>query len=68
MKNIIFICVLILLIPVAAFAQSTGFNFQGRLNDGSAGATGNVQLEVRLYDSLKGGAQIGPTVAFRVCP
>ena len=68
MKNIIFICALILLIPVAAFAQSTAFNFQGRLNDGSAAATGNVQLEIRLYDSLKGGAQIGPTVSIPSVP
>ncbi|MEP6703862.1 MAG: hypothetical protein ABJB34_03570 [Acidobacteriota bacterium] len=62
MKNLFFICSLILLIPVAALAQSTAFTFQGRLNDGTAGAAGNVQLEVRLYDSLAGGGQIGSTV------
>src|ERR1041385_5886159 len=68
MKNIICIYVLILLISVASFAQSTAFNFQGRLNDGSTGTTGNVQLEIRLYDSLKGGTQIGPTVGIPSVP
>lgn len=62
MKNLILIYALILLIPVAALAQSTAFTFQGRLNDGSAAASGNVQLEVRLYDALTGGTQIGSTV------
>src|SRR6185369_7788751 len=62
MKTIIFMCALILLIPGAVLAQSTAFSFQGRLNDGSAAAAGNVQLEVRLYDSLTGGTQIGSAV------
>lgn len=62
MKNLILIYVLILLIPMATLAQSTTFSFQGRLNDGATAATGNVELEVRLYDSFTGGTQIGSTV------
>lgn len=62
MKNLTLIFPLVLLISLAAFAQSTAFNFQGRLNDGSSAATGSVQLEIKLYDSLTGGTQIGPTV------
>ena len=62
MKTIIFMCALILLIPGDVLAQSTAFSFQGRLNDGSTAAAGNVQLEIKLYDSLTGGAQIGSTI------
>src|SRR5260221_618870 len=62
MKNLILILAFIALIPLEALAQSTAFTFQGRLNNGTVGATGNVQLELRLFDSLTGGTQIGSTV------
>jgi hypothetical protein len=48
MKNLILILAFIALIPSATLAQSTAFTFQGRLNDGSAAATGNEQQEIRL--------------------
>ncbi|MEO6390887.1 MAG: hypothetical protein ABIP75_03485 [Pyrinomonadaceae bacterium] len=63
MKNVILICMSILLIPIAAFAQGTGFSFQGRLNDGSAPANGPYDLQFRLYDSVVGGGQIGSLLA-----
>ena len=62
MKNLIVIFTFVLLSPLAALAQSTAFTFQGRLNDGTVAATGNVQLEIKLFDALAGGAQIGSTV------
>ena len=62
MKDLLFISTLVLLIPIAAFAQSTAFTFQGRLNDGTAEAAGNVQLEVKLFNVVTGGPQIGSTV------
>jgi hypothetical protein len=62
MKNLLLISTVVLLISMAAFAQTTAFTFQGRLNDGTGAATGNVQLEIRLFDSLTGGTQIGSTV------
>src|SRR6187200_2136056 len=62
MKDLLFISTLVLLIPLGALAQSTAFTFQGRLNDGTAAATGNVQLQVKLFDSLTAGTQIGSTV------
>src|SRR5881394_3612531 len=62
MKKVILIFSVVLLIPISALAQSTAFTFQGRLNDGTTAASGNVQLQIRLYDSLSGGTQIGSTV------
>ncbi|MCY7346195.1 MAG: hypothetical protein LH614_08215 [Pyrinomonadaceae bacterium] len=50
----------------AAFGQGTGFNFQGRLNDGTNAANGSYDLQFRLYDAITGGNLItGTTVAAR---
>jgi len=62
MKTLMFIYTLILLMPAAVLAQSTAFNFQGRLNDGSTAAAGSVQLELRLYDSMTGRTQIDASI------
>lgn len=43
-------------------AQTTAFNFQGRLNDGSAPANGHYDLQFKLFNLFAGGIQIGPTV------
>jgi hypothetical protein len=50
-----FIC---LNIPVA-LAQGTAFTYQGRLQDGGTGASGNYDFQVTLWDSQNAGAQIG---------
>ena len=63
MKKLIFIFVLLLLIPAAAMAQGSGFNFQGRLNDGTNPANGSYDLQFRLYDAIAGGTQIGAVVS-----
>ena len=63
MRNLILIYVLILLIPLAASAQSTAFNFQARLNDGASSANGRYDMQFRLYDAIAGGNQIGPVVS-----
>ena len=55
------ICVCLL--AGAAFAQTTAFNFQGRLNDGANPANGNVELQFRLFDALAGGNQIGADIS-----
>lgn len=44
-------------------AQTTGFNFQGRLNDGSNPANGRYDLQFLLYDALVGGNQVGAIVS-----
>lgn len=46
-----------------AAAQTTAFNFQGRLNDGANPANGHYDLEFRLYDAITGGNQVGSTVS-----
>src|SRR5947209_5276865 len=45
----------------AAFAQTSSFTYQGRLTDGGTAANGNYDLQVALFDSLSGGAQVGST-------
>ena len=47
MNKIILIFVLVWLIPAAVSAQGTGFNFQGRLNDGTTPANGSYDLQFR---------------------
>lgn len=46
----------------AARAQTTAFNFQGRLNDGGAAANSNYDFRFKLFDSLAGGNQVSSTV------
>src|SRR5713226_10061629 len=52
---------LILFGATSAFAQTSGFTYQGRLTDGGTVANGNYDLQFALWDSLSGGAQIGST-------
>jgi hypothetical protein len=49
----------ILLTATAALGQSTSFTYQGQLNDGGNQANSNYDFQFLLWDSLKGGAQIG---------
>lgn len=57
------VCLLSLfLLSATVFAQTTAFNFQGRLNDGGTAANGRYDLQFKLFDQLAGGAQIGATV------
>jgi uncharacterized small protein (DUF1192 family) len=46
----------------SAFAQSSAFNYQGRLNDTGAAATGTFQFQFKLYDAVAGGSQVGSTL------
>jgi hypothetical protein len=50
-----------LLAVTSAFAQTSGFTYQGRLTDGGAAANGNYDLQFALFDSLSGGTQVGST-------
>ena len=63
MKKVILICVFILMITAVASAQGNGFNFQGRLNDGTNPANGRYDLQFRLYDAIAGGNQIGAAIS-----
>jgi hypothetical protein len=57
------ILLLILLFAISAAAQTTAFNYQGKLSDGGNPATGNFLLEFKLFDALTGGTQIGETIS-----
>lgn len=55
-------CVVLLFVAfnaVAAFSQSTGFTYQGRLSDNNLPANGSYDFEFRLFDVLTGGNQQG---------
>jgi hypothetical protein len=43
-------------------AQTTAFNYQGRLTDGGNPANGNFQMQFKLFDALAAGTQIGSTL------
>ena len=51
-----------LLIINSIQAQTTAFNFQGRLNDGGNAANGRYDLQFKLFDALAGGNQINSTI------
>lgn len=42
-------------------AQTTQFTYQGRLTDGGSPANGSYDLQVKLFDALTAGNQIGTT-------
>ena len=65
MKNLIRLSLMIFtlaLIVPNALAQTTAFNYQGRLTDGGNPASGAFQMQFKLFDALTGGAQIGTTL------
>lgn len=47
----------------AGFAQTTAFNYQGKLSDAGNPANGTYQMEFKLFDAPAGGNQIGATVS-----
>jgi trimeric autotransporter adhesin len=49
-------------LALSAFAQSSSFNYQGRLNDGGSNANGSYQFTFKLYNSAAAGAQVGGTL------
>ncbi len=55
-------CILGGLLAPIVVSQTTAFNFQGRLNDGSSPANGRYDLQFKLFDALAGGNQIGSNV------
>jgi Chaperone of endosialidase len=52
------LCILILGV-MTSFAQSTGFTYQGSLNNSNLPATGNYDFEFKLFTALAGGTQDG---------
>jgi hypothetical protein len=54
----LFTLFVILFAIVGASAQSTEFNYQGKLNDNSLPANANYDFEFRLYPSDGGGVAV----------
>src|SRR5258706_8014540 len=52
----------VLMFSTTSFAQTTAFNYQGKLNDGGIPANGSFQMQFKLFDSLGGAGQIGSTI------
>jgi hypothetical protein len=46
----------------SANAQTTAFNYQGKLQDNGQAANGTYQFEFKLFDAAVGGNQIGQTI------
>ena len=46
-----------------AFAQTSAFVYQGKLQDGGAAANGTYQFEFKLFDAASGGNQIGNAIS-----
>lgn len=63
MRSAFFTIVLFLFAAINGFAQTTAFNFQGRLNDGSSPANGRYDMQFKLFDAITGGNQVGPAVS-----
>jgi hypothetical protein len=40
-----------------AFAQTTSFTYQGKLNDGATAANGTYQFQFKLFDQVSSGNQ-----------
>ena len=62
MTRFFFTLVLIGLVTLAAYSQTTEFTFQGSLKDGAAPANANYDFEFALFDALSAGSQIGATI------
>src|SRR5688500_4588964 len=56
---------LVLIISIsaaAAFAQTTSFVYQGKLQDTGVAANGSYQFQFKLFDAAVGGNQIGLSI------
>jgi hypothetical protein len=62
MKRLLLAFAMLFAFSAFAAAQTTAFNFQGRLNDGNNPANGRYDLQFKLFDAITGGNQVGATL------
>ena len=62
-RRVFSISLLVLTLSQILNSQTTAFNYQGRLTDAGSPATGAFQMQFKLFDSLGGPTQIGPTIS-----
>lgn len=61
LQNISIVLIFVCMSVITAFAQTTAFNYQGKLTDtGTPQST--YQMRFELYDAAAGGSQIGATI------
>jgi trimeric autotransporter adhesin len=63
MRYILALIFTTIILTATAFGQSASFNYQGRLIETGASATGTYLFQFRLYDAPVGGSQIGGTLS-----
>ena len=51
-----------LFLATSSYPQTTAFTYQGNLTDGGNPASGNFQMQFKLFDAASGGTQIGSTL------
>lgn len=61
-RAVVLVSLAILINWQSVIAQTTAFNYQGRLTDGGNPANGPFQMQFKLFDALAGGNQIGATL------
>jgi hypothetical protein len=60
-RQFVLVLTAILMTAASIAAQTTAFTFQGRLNTSGSPATGAYEMQFQIFDSVKGGVQIGQT-------
>jgi len=63
MRSLISVLVVTISLPVAAQMVTPAFTYQGRLTESGAPASGDYDLEFRIFNDAVAGAQIGPTLS-----
>jgi hypothetical protein len=58
-KPAFWLITLTMCMQASAFAQSSGFTYQGKLADGGNAANGQYDFQFQLFDALSGGTQQG---------
>ncbi|MEO7649260.1 MAG: hypothetical protein ABIZ80_02250, partial [Bryobacteraceae bacterium] len=61
MRQFLLMVTAILMTASSIAAQTTAFTFQGRLNTSGSPASGTYEMQFQVYDSVKGGSQVGTT-------
>lgn len=62
-SKLLFALALLIISAIQAAAQTTAFNYQGKLNDAGNPANGSYQLQFKLFDAAAGGEQFGATIS-----
>src|SRR5688500_13615148 len=64
--NVLVILFIVAFLALSVSAQTTEITYQGHLQNGGTPANGSYELELRLFDSLTGGLQVGQPITTTV--